>query len=51
MSAGLVEVEAPRDVRATVEWVTAALSARGLTVFATIDHAAGARAVELSLPD
>jgi uncharacterized protein (DUF302 family) len=51
MTAGLVEFEAPGDVRATVDRVTAALDARGITLFATIDHGAGARAVGLELPD
>jgi uncharacterized protein (DUF302 family) len=51
MSAALVEAQAPGDVRATVDRVTAALAARGITLFAAIDHAAGARAAGLALPD
>jgi hypothetical protein len=49
--ADLIEAEVPGDVATTVDRVTAALHARGVTLFATIDHAAGARALELALPD
>jgi hypothetical protein len=38
---GLVESEAPGDVATTVARIAAALDARGLTLFAAIDHAAG----------
>jgi uncharacterized protein (DUF302 family) len=41
----------PHDVRATVERVLAALENRGIRVLARIDHAAGARAAGLELPD
>src|SRR3954467_1643555 len=51
MSAGLVEATAPSDVATAVARLTAALDDRGITVFATIDHAAGARAVGLELAD
>jgi uncharacterized protein (DUF302 family) len=51
MPAHLIETEAPGDVAATVQRVTAALHARGITLFATIDHAAAARTVGLALPD
>ena len=51
MRAQLVEAESPHDVATVVERITAALRARGVTLFATIDHAAGARAVGLELPD
>src|SRR4051794_24219949 len=49
--ARLIGTEAPGDVAATVQRVTAALHARGITLFATIDHAAAARTVGLALPD
>ena len=51
MPADLIEGEVSGDVATTVDRVTAALHARGVTLFATIDHAAGARAVGLALPD
>ena len=51
MPARLVEAESPHDVATVVERIAAALRARGVTLFATIDHAAGARAVGLELPD
>ena len=51
MTAGLVEAEAPHDVATVVARLTAALRARGVTLFATIDHAAGARAAGLELPE
>lgn len=35
----------------TVELLTAALQARGITLFATVDHAAGARGAGLELED
>jgi uncharacterized protein (DUF302 family) len=37
--------------RETVDRLLGAIEARGLTVFARIDHAAGARAAGLELPD
>jgi uncharacterized protein (DUF302 family) len=51
MPAALVEAAAPHDVATAVARLTAALRDRGITVFATIDHAAGARAVGLELAD
>jgi uncharacterized protein (DUF302 family) len=47
----LVVSEVPQDVASTVEMLTGALQARGVAVFATIDHAAGARAAGLELDD
>ncbi len=41
----------PHSVPDTVERIVAALEQRGVTVFARIDHAAGARAVGLELAD
>jgi uncharacterized protein (DUF302 family) len=47
-----LEVRAvPGDVTAVVERLTELLDARGIEVFATIDHAAGARGAGLELPD
>ena len=43
--------EVPGDVRSVVDRLTAGLRDRGVEVFATIDHAAGARAAGLELPD
>jgi len=41
----------PGDVASVVDRLTAGLRDRGVEVFATIDHAAGARAAGLDLPD
>jgi uncharacterized protein (DUF302 family) len=43
--------EVPGDVASVVDRLTAGLRDRGVEVFATIDHAAGARAAGLDLPD
>lgn len=51
MSGELVITRAGRDVAATVTLLTAALARRGIALFATIDHAAGARAAGLELND
>jgi len=47
----IVEHVASTDVISTVERIANAIDEAGLTVFARIDHAAGARAVGLELPD
>jgi uncharacterized protein (DUF302 family) len=47
----LTIVEADGDVPSTVARIEQALHDRGITLFARIDHAAGARAVGLELPD
>lgn len=41
----------PHSVADTVDRIVAALDARGVTVFARVDHAAGARAAGLELAD
>lgn len=41
----------PHDVASTVEQLAAALGRRGITLFATVDHAAGARDAGLELAD
>jgi uncharacterized protein (DUF302 family) len=41
----------PHPVAATADRLVAALEGRGITVFARIDHAGGARAAGLQLPD
>ena len=51
MSGGLVIRRSAHDVASTVELLTAALDRLGVTVFATIDHAAGARQAGLALDD
>jgi uncharacterized protein (DUF302 family) len=43
--------DVPGDVASTIGLVTAALQARGVTLFATVDHAGGARAAGLELDD
>jgi uncharacterized protein (DUF302 family) len=47
----LTTVESAHSVPATVDRVIAALGRRGITVFARIDHAAGARKAGLELAD
>ena len=51
MSDQLQVSEVPGDVASVVDRLTAGLRDRGVEVFATIDHAAGARAAGLDLPD
>ena len=51
MSDRLQVAEVPGDVASVVQSITAQLDARSIAVFATIDHAAGARAVGLQLAD
>ena len=43
--------EVPGDVASVVDQLTAALRARRIEIFATVDHAAGARAAGLELAD
>jgi len=47
----LVLQTSPYSVRTTIDRVTDSLAARGIEVFARIDHGAGARAAGLELPD
>jgi uncharacterized protein (DUF302 family) len=47
----LTTIESVHNVRETVDRLVAALGRRGITVFARIDHAAGARKVGLELAD
>lgn len=47
----LIETVSPYDVGTTVDRVVAGLGRRGVPLFATIDHAAGARAAGLALDD
>ena len=51
MTADLIRAVAPDDVATTVDRITAGLGVRGVTLFAAIDHAAGARSVGLTMPD
>jgi uncharacterized protein (DUF302 family) len=44
-------VHSPHSVAATTERLLQALGDRGITMFARIDHAGGARAAGLALPD
>jgi uncharacterized protein (DUF302 family) len=46
---GLTTIKSPHDATATMDRLAAAVKAKGLTVFARIDHAAGAVAVGTSL--
>jgi uncharacterized protein (DUF302 family) len=46
---GLVIIASPHDPKATLDRLVAAVTERGMTVFARIDHAAGAAAAGLSL--
>lgn len=51
MADGMSVVEVPGDVATVVDLLTQALHARAVTLFATIDHASGARAAGLELDD
>jgi len=46
---GLIVKQSPRSVDATVERFTGILERKGITVFAVIDHAAGAEGIGASL--
>ena len=46
---GLITLASAYDVGTTLDRLTAALAAKGITVFARIDHAAGAASVGLPL--
>lgn len=46
---GVITVKSAHDVSATVEKLLSALQEKGMTVFARIDHAAGAASVNLEL--
>lgn len=48
---GIIERSSPIPVNETVRRLADAVSAAGATVFATIDHAAGARSVGLEMPE
>ena len=47
----LKTTDSPHSVTDTVDRIVAGLDARGITVFARVDHAGGARAAGLELPD
>ncbi len=47
---GLVRVVSPHTVDVTVERLRAALTNKGITIFADIDHAANAAAMDLEMP-
>ena len=46
----LVELESPDAFTPTLERITHAIESHGMTIFATVDHAAGARTVGLVMP-
>lgn len=46
---GLISIRGAHSARDTIERVEAGLAAKGVTVFAKIDHAAAAAAAGLSL--
>jgi uncharacterized protein (DUF302 family) len=46
---GLVTVLSPLDAAATIHWLETTLASKGVTIFAKVDHAAGAQAVGLQL--
>jgi uncharacterized protein (DUF302 family) len=46
---GLITIKSSNGPQETVDKLEAAVTAKGLTVFAKVDHAAGAAAVELPL--
>ena len=47
----LTVAESPHSVRVTADRTVAALHQRGITLFARVDHAAGAKSVGLELAD
>ena len=47
---GIVSVESAHDVKSTADRLVAALEAKGMTIFARIDHAAGAERAGLEMP-
>jgi uncharacterized protein (DUF302 family) len=47
---GMVHLDSPYSVPETVDRILKQLSERGLTLFARIDHSAGATAVGLAMP-
>jgi uncharacterized protein (DUF302 family) len=49
-AAEIIEQESPRDFAATLDRLVKAIEAAGMTVFARIDHAAGAREAGLAMP-
>ena len=51
MTQSLVVADGRFDVASTVQRLTSALHQRGVTLFATIDHAAGARGAGMDLAD
>jgi uncharacterized protein (DUF302 family) len=46
---GLITVDSPLDAAATLHWLETTLAAKGVTIFAKVDHAANAEAVGLTL--
>jgi len=46
---GLISIESKHSVKDTIDRLEAALVTKGITVFARIDHAAGAASVKMSL--
>jgi uncharacterized protein (DUF302 family) len=46
---GLVTVSSLLDAAATIHWLETTLTSKGITIFAKVDHAAGAEAVGLPL--
>ncbi|MEH6579979.1 MAG: DUF302 domain-containing protein [Amphritea sp.] len=46
---GLITIKSPYDVKTTADRLEAALKTKGMTVFARIDHAAGAQKVAQEL--
>ncbi|HEY3898022.1 MAG TPA: DUF302 domain-containing protein [Chthoniobacter sp.] len=47
---GIASFPSPYDVEATLDRLRSTIEGKGLTIFAHIDHAAGARAVGLPMP-
>jgi uncharacterized protein (DUF302 family) len=48
--AGYIEHKSSMSFQATVDRLVAAIEKAGMSVFGTIDHAAGAKAVGMSMP-
>jgi uncharacterized protein (DUF302 family) len=47
---GIVSIASPHSVEATLDRLQSTIQKKGLTIFAHVDHAAGAREVGLQMP-
>ncbi|MDH3741185.1 MAG: DUF302 domain-containing protein [Hyphomicrobiales bacterium] len=50
MASGMLKVESPYTVTVTLDRLTGVMEAKGITIFARIDHAAGAKSIGEEMP-